>query len=277
MLRARPALPLLRLGRARGGARRRGAVSPPSQHQGSPHAGEPPARHLDEGGGPGEGAGAAAARARAVFRRRLPASDRGLQPPRAPVRRQGAAGPRRRRADAARGPRLRRHVRRARRSPLRRRRRPVQRHPGPACRAAVSAQAPPQGVRGAVPGGDRHHRALAARRPPDPGRDRDGGARAAGPGRLRVRHGRGRDHLRRRSRRRAAQHGGAHRARGPAAVRHLGVDPGDDRRQSQPDPRQPLEGDPRALQDAAQDPRPRRRGPRLGHDPERRPVRASSA
>ena len=42
------------------------------------------------------------------------------------------------------------------------------------------------------------------------------------------------------------------------------VDPGDDRRQSQPDPRQPLEGDPRALQDAAQDPRPRRRGPRFG-------------
>ena len=42
------------------------------------------------------------------------------------------------------------------------------------------------------------------------------------------------------------------------------VDPGDDRRQSQPDPRQPLEGDPRALQDAAQDPAARGRGPRLG-------------
>ena len=34
--------------------------------------GEPPARDLDEGGGPREGAGAAAARARALGRRRLP-------------------------------------------------------------------------------------------------------------------------------------------------------------------------------------------------------------
>ena len=58
-----------------------------------------------------------------------------------------------------------------------------------------------------------------------------------------------------------------HRPGRPAAVRHRGGDPGLDRRQSRRNPGKPLRGHPPALQDAAQDPRARRRRPRLGDDP----------
>ena len=45
-------------------------------------------------------------------------------------------------------------------------------------------------------------------------------------------------------------------------------DPEHDRRQPEPDPRQPLQGHPRALQDAPQDPGPVGGGPRQRDDPE---------
>ncbi len=133
--------------------------------------------------------------------------------------------------------------------------------------AALPAQAPAEGVRGAVPRCARHDRAQPARRPSGSGRHLHGGARDARSDRQRVRHRRRRDHLRGGSGIRPAQPLFPRRPGRPAAVRDRGRDPGHHRRQSRRDSAEPVDRHSRALQDAPQDPRARRRGARLGLDP----------
>ena len=122
-------------------------------------------------------------------------------------------------------------------------------------------------IRRAIPRRARHHRAQPARRPSGADRHQHGRPRNARPDRQRVRHRHRRDHLRRRSRNGDAQSLCPHRLRRPAAVRHRGRHPGLDRRQPRRNPGKPVRRHPPALQDAAQDPRARRRRPRLGDDP----------
>ena len=147
------------------------------------------------------------------------------------------------------------------------RRRAVLLHAAAAAGAQDQARPAAEEVRRAIPRRARHHRAQPARRPSGADRDHHGGARDARSDRHRVRHRRRRDHLRRRSRNRHAQSLFPHRPGRPAAVRHRGGDPELDRRQSRRNPGKSFRGHPRALQDAAQDPRARRRRPRLGDDP----------